>query len=67
MMDHENAQSIFRDGTKNKMKVASILIQQSVLDRKQQACREHAARSPGNHKNDTEVGKKSVGAGRWVT
>jgi hypothetical protein len=31
LMDHENAQSIFHDRTKNKAKVASILIQQSVL------------------------------------
>ena len=60
MMDHENAQSIFRDGTKNKTKVASILIQQSVLDTKQVAAgREHAARSPGIDKNDTEVEKKN--------
>jgi hypothetical protein len=29
-MDHENVKSIFHDATKNKMKVASILIQQSV-------------------------------------
>jgi hypothetical protein len=42
---------------KNKTKVASILIQQSVLDTKQVACHEHAARSPGIYKNDTEVEK----------
>jgi len=57
MMDHENAESIFHDGTKNKRKVASILIQQSVFDTKQVACREQAARSPGIYINDTEVEK----------
>ena len=48
MMDHENAQSIFHDGTENKTKVSSILIQQSVFDTKQVGCHEHAARSDGN-------------------
>ena len=57
MMDRENAQSIFHDATKNKAKVASILIQQSLLDTKQVACREYAARSRGIDINDTEVEK----------
>ena len=69
-MDHENAQSNFHDGIKNETKVASILIQQSVLDTKQVAWW-LAVNTQQGHLGSIKMirksKKKSLGAGRWVT